>query len=54
MTFWLMLKLEISYRTINILKDLGFFKRIFLRLYFCMVKHLSFHNSSFVLRYLFM
>jgi hypothetical protein len=32
------------------LKDFVFFKSIFRRLYFCMVKHLCFHNSSFALR----
>jgi hypothetical protein len=36
------------------LKGFGFFKRIFERLYFCMVKYLSFHNSSFALRYVLM
>jgi len=49
--FWLVLTLENSYRVYNILKDFGFFQRIFWRLYFCMVKYLSFHNSSFALRY---
>jgi len=29
MIFWLVLKLEISYRVINILKDFGFFLRVF-------------------------
>ncbi len=29
-----MLKLEISYRVINIVKDFGFFKRIFLKIIF--------------------
>ncbi len=43
MIFWLvLLKLEISY---NILKDFGFFERIFWRLYFCMENYLSFHDS---------
>ncbi len=50
---WLVLKLEISYRINNILNDFGFFSRIFWRLYFCMVKYLSFHNSSFALKYFF-
>jgi hypothetical protein len=51
MIFWLVLKLEISYRVINILKDFGFFLRVFfLRLYFCMVKYSNFHNSSFASR----
>jgi hypothetical protein len=43
MIFWLMLKIEISY-TVIILKDL----------HFHMVKQLSFHNSSFTLRYFLM
>ncbi len=35
MIFWLELKLEISYRVIiNILKDFGFFNRIFLKVIF--------------------
>jgi hypothetical protein len=54
MIFWLVLKLEISYRVINILKDFGFFCRIFGKLYFCKVKYLSFHNSSFALRHFLM
>jgi hypothetical protein len=29
MIFWLVLKLEISYMSYNILKDFGFFERIF-------------------------
>jgi hypothetical protein len=37
------------------LKDFGFFKRIFFEHYiFAMVKYLSFHNSSFALRYFLM
>jgi hypothetical protein len=55
MIFWLVLKLEFSYRVIiNILKDFGFFFRgFFWRLYnFCIGEFfLSLHNSSFVLRY---
>jgi hypothetical protein len=35
------------------LKDFGFFKRIFWRLWFWMVKYLSSHNSSFALIYIF-
>jgi hypothetical protein len=43
---WLVLKLEIRYRVIiNMLKD------FLLRLYFCMVKYLNFHNSSFAGRF---
>ncbi len=33
------------------MKDFGFFERIFRRLYFSMLKYLSFHNSSFAVRY---
>jgi hypothetical protein len=55
MLFWLVLKLEISYRVMIILKDFGFFQSIFLKIiYFCMVNYLNFHNSSFALRYFFM
>jgi hypothetical protein len=53
MIFWLALKLEISYQSYNMLKTFGFFQRIFWRLCFGMVKYLSFHNSSFALRYIF-
>jgi hypothetical protein len=46
--FCLVLRLEISYRVIIISwRILVFFQSIFWRLYFCMVKYLSFHNSSF-------
>jgi len=48
MIFWLVLKLEISYRVIMSLKDFGFLRGFF------WVKFLSFHNSSFALRYLLM
>jgi hypothetical protein len=34
MIFWLVLKLEISYRVTDILKGFGFFKRIFLKIIF--------------------
>ncbi len=54
MIFWLVLKLEISYRVTISWRIFGFFERIFWRLYFCMMKYLSFHNSSFVLLYLLM
>jgi hypothetical protein len=57
MIFWLVLKLEISYYRviICILKDFGvYLEAFFERLYFCMVKYLSSHNSSFVLRYFLM
>jgi len=36
------------------LKHFSFFQRIFWRLYFCMVKYLSFHNSPFALKYFLM
>jgi hypothetical protein len=50
MIFWLLLKLEISYRVMKILVSFtGFFLKI--TIYFCMVKYLSLHNSSFALRY---
>ncbi len=53
MIFWLELKLEISYRVIISWRILVSFRGFFWRLYFCMVKYLSFHNSSsFALRYL--
>jgi len=54
MIFWLVLKLEkFSY---NILKDFGFSFRGVFEDYVCfrMVKYLSFHNSSFALRYIFL
>jgi hypothetical protein len=46
--FWLVLKLEISYRVMISWRIL---RGLFWRLYFCMVKYLNFHNSSFALRY---
>jgi hypothetical protein len=53
MIFWLVLKLEISYRVVTsgmILTSLrGFFEDYI----FSMVKYLSFRNSSFALRYFF-
>ncbi len=48
MIFQLVLKLKISYR-VNMISW-----RIYWRLYFCMVKYLNFHNSSFALRYFLM
>jgi len=45
----LVLKLEISYRVTISWRIFGFFERIFWRLYFCMMKCLSFHNFSFAL-----
>jgi hypothetical protein len=56
MIFWLVLKLEISYRVCDILKGFGFFLEGFFFgkiIYFCMVKYLNFHHSSFALRYFF-
>jgi hypothetical protein len=52
MIIWLVLKLEISYRVIISWYFL-LFLRMFWRFYFCMVIYLSFHNSSFALRYFF-
>jgi hypothetical protein len=34
MIIWLVLKLEISYKSYDILKDFGLFKRIFLKIIF--------------------
>jgi len=53
--FWLVLKLEIiSYQSYNniLKKDFDFdFRGFFLKIiFFCIVKYLSFHNSSFTLR----
>jgi len=56
MIFWLVLKLEISYNIVIIswrfflVSFRGF---VFWRLYFCMVKYLSFHHSSLCLKILF-
>ncbi len=50
MIFWLVLKLEISYRVIISGRILVSFRGFFGRLYFFMVKYLSFHNCSFALR----
>ncbi len=52
MIFWLVLKLEITYRVMRSWSILVSFRGFFWRLYFCMVKHLNFHNSSFALRYI--
>jgi hypothetical protein len=51
MVFWLVLKLEISYRVIISRMILVSFRR---RLYFCMVKYLSFLDSAFAFRYFLM
>jgi hypothetical protein len=54
MIFWLVLKLKISYRSYDILKDFGFLVENFFDEYiYCMVKYLNFHHSSFAIRYLF-
>ncbi len=47
MIFWLVLKLEISHKVIISWRILVYSRGFFWRLYFCMVKYLSFHNSSF-------
>jgi hypothetical protein len=51
--FWfVLLKLEISYRVIITWRIfISFRGGVFWRLYFCMVKYLSFYNSFFALRY---
>jgi hypothetical protein len=48
MIFGLVLKLEISYNRVIIFwfRILVSFRGFFWRLFFCMVKYLSFHNSS--------
>jgi hypothetical protein len=51
--FWLVLKLEISYRVIIWGRILVSFRGFFDSYIFCMVKYLSFHNSSFALIYSF-
>jgi hypothetical protein len=52
--FWLVLKLEISYRVIKSWRILVSFRGFFEDYNFCIVKYLSFPNSSFALRYFFM
>jgi hypothetical protein len=52
MIFWLVLKLEISYRVLISLEGFWFLLEDFFEGYiFCMVKYLSFHNSSLALRH---
>ncbi len=53
MIFWLVLQLEISYKVCNILKDFWFLVEDFWKIiiFFQGEKYLSFHNSSFPLRY---
>jgi hypothetical protein len=54
MIFWLVLKLEIRDRVIKSWRILVSFRGMFFgRLYFCTMKYLSFHNSSFCLKILF-
>jgi hypothetical protein len=49
MIFWLVLKLEISYRAFIISRRiLVSFRGFFWRLYFCMVKYLSFHIYIYI------
>jgi hypothetical protein len=57
MIFWLVLKLEISYRLVIIMSGriLVSYRGFFEDYIFAMVKYLSFHNSSFAfLRYFLM
>jgi hypothetical protein len=49
MAFWLVLKLGISYRVMIPWRILVSFRGFFEDYNFCMVKYLSFHNSSFAL-----
>jgi hypothetical protein len=51
MKFWLVLKLEITYRVMISLMILVSLEDFFEDYIFCMVKYLNFHNSSFALRY---
>jgi hypothetical protein len=51
MIFWLVFKLEISYRVIISWRILISFREFFEDYIFCTVRYLSFHNSSFALRY---
>jgi len=52
--FWLVLKLEISYRVVIFWRILVYFREFFEDYIFAMVKYLSFHNSSsFALRHFF-
>ncbi len=53
MIFWLVLKLEISYRVMISWRILVSFRGFFWRLYFRMGKYLNFHNSSSCLQILF-
>jgi hypothetical protein len=54
MIFWLVLKLEIGYRVIIAFEGFWFLLEDFLKIIFLHVKYLSFHNSSFALRYVLM
>jgi hypothetical protein len=53
MIFWLVLKLEISYRVVTSGMILISFRGFFEDYIFSMMKYLSFRNSSFALRYFF-
>jgi hypothetical protein len=52
MIFWLVLKLEISYRVIISCRILVSCRGFFENYIFCMLKYMSFHNSSFASRYI--
>jgi len=54
MMFWLVLKLEISYRVLISWRILVSFRGFFEDYIFALVKYLSFHNSSFALKYFLM
>ncbi len=51
MIFWLLLKLEISYRVVISWRILVCFRGFLEDYIYCMVKYLSLHYSSFALRY---
>jgi hypothetical protein len=53
MIFWLVLELEISYRRL-IACRIWFLVEGFFKIYFCMMKYLSFHYSSLAVRYFLM
>jgi hypothetical protein len=56
MIFWLVLKFEISSRVTicrRILVSFRGFLKFILKMIFCMVKYLSFHNSSFAFIYIY-
>jgi hypothetical protein len=49
MIFWLVFKLEISYKVVISWRIFGFFKGFCFKNIFCMVKYWNFHNFSFAL-----